>query len=110
MKASTALLALWFVSAVAVAGAQGQAPAGRGIQPSEHPVLPIGAPLPEFALPGVDGKEHKSSDYAKARGLAVLFERVHCPGSINYEARAERLDHNYRNKGPPLRAITPTHP
>jgi peroxiredoxin len=107
------LLAACLVSAVAAA--QGQAPAqgrgaGRGIQPSEHPVLPIGAPLPEFALPGVDGKVHKSSEYAKATVLAVLFESVHCPVSINYEARAEQLYNDYRNKGVALVAINPNNP
>ena len=30
---------------------------GRGIQSNlEHPVLPIGSPLPDFSLPGVDGR------------------------------------------------------
>src|SRR5258708_34620933 len=98
MKASTyreggrwVLFAQCFVSAVALAGAQGQAPAGRGIQPQEHPVLPTGAPLPEFALPGVDGKIHKPREYATAKVLAVSFESVHCPAPINYEARAEQL-------------------
>jgi peroxiredoxin len=117
MKASTyrksgrrVLLGVCLVSAVALAAAQGQAPAGRGIQPQEHPVLQTGAPLPEFALPGVDGKIHKSSDYGKAKVLAVLFESVHCPVSINYEARAEQLYDDYRNKGVALVAINPNNP
>jgi peroxiredoxin len=98
MKAS--LIAICIVSALAQ----------RGIQPSEYPVLPAGAPLPEFALPGVDGKVHKSSEYTKAKVLAVLFESVHCPVSINYEARAEQLYNDYKNKGVALVAINPNNP
>jgi peroxiredoxin len=108
---SRLLLAVCCVSAVVLTAAQGQAPPqGRGIQPQEHPILPTGAPLPEFALPGVDGKIHKSSEYARARILAVLFESVHCPVSINYEARAEQLYNDYRNKGVALVAINPNNP
>ena len=111
----TSLLAICVLSAVALTAAPGQAPpqgqgAGRGIQPQEHPVLPTGAPLPEFALPGVDGKVHKSSEYSKAKVLAVLFESVHCPVSINYEARAEQLYHDYKDKGVALVAINPNNP
>ena len=109
------LLAMCVVSAVAFGAAQGQAPpegrgAGRGIQPPEYPVLPTGAPLPDFALPGVDGKVHKSSEYNKAKVLAVLFESVHCPVSINYEARAEQLYNDYKNKSFALVAINPNNP
>src|SRR5258708_19198880 len=105
------LLAVCCVSAVAFAAAQGQAPPqGRGIQPLEHPVLATGAPLPEFALPGVDGRIHKSSEYTRAKVLAVLFESVHCPVSINYEARAEQLYNDYRDKGVALVAINPNNP
>jgi peroxiredoxin len=100
----TSLIAICFVFAAALASAQ------RGIQPAEHPVLPTGAPLPEFALPGVDGKIHKSSEYSKAKVLAVLFESVHCPVSINYEARAEQLYNDYKNKGVALVAINPNNP
>ena len=30
----------------------------------EYPVLPIGSTLPDFTLPGVDGKTHKASEYS----------------------------------------------
>ena len=55
-----------------------QAPAqgGRGIQSNlEHPVLPIGSPLPDFSLPGVDGKTHKASEYAGTKLLAIVREQ-----------------------------------
>jgi peroxiredoxin len=83
-----------------------QAPA-RGIQADEHPVLPIGSALPEFTLPGVDGKMHKSSEFLKSKVLAVVFESNHCPVSQLYEGRIEKLYADYRSKGVTLVAINP---
>ena len=63
-----ALVVLCVGSAIALGAAQGQAPtAGRGIAASDYPVLPIGSPLPEFTLEGIDGKMHKSSDTRRPR-------------------------------------------
>jgi peroxiredoxin len=99
---------------VAIAGAwpraQAQPPgqgAGRGIQANEHPVLPIGSALPDFSLPGVDGKAHKSSEYGGTKVLAVVFESNHCPVSQLYESRIEKLYEDYRRKGVTLVAINP---
>jgi peroxiredoxin len=100
--------------AVTAGGAQGQAPApakGRGIQPYlEHPILPIGAPAPDFALPGVDGKVHKLSEYGGSRILAIVFECNHCPTSQLYEGRIEKLYQDYKDKGLTLVAINPNNP
>jgi peroxiredoxin len=92
--------------------AQGQPPArGRGIQSNlEHPILAIGSPAPDFALPGVDGKIHKLSEYASAKILAVVFECNHCPVSQLYESRIEKLYREYRNKGVAFVAINPNNP
>ncbi|MDQ3349094.1 MAG: redoxin family protein [Acidobacteriota bacterium] len=96
--------------------AQAQGPASgqkndRGIQANlEHPVLPIGSPLPDFALPGVDGKTHKAGEYAAARVLAVVFESNHCPVSQLYESRIEKIYEDYRRKGVTLVAINPNNP
>lgn len=94
------------------ANAQGQPPArGRGIQPNlEHPILAIGSPAPDFALPGVDGKTHRLRDYAGARILAVVFECNHCPVSQLYESRIEKLYRDYRDKGVAFVAINPNNP
>src|SRR5918993_1074782 len=93
-----AFLALAGVFAAAPASLQSQTP-GRGIQSDrEFPVLPIGSPLPEFDLPGIDGRKHKSSEYAKSRLLAVVFESNHCPVSQLYEARIEKLHEEYGRK------------
>ena len=101
-----------------VAGTQidlrGQAPAqgaSKGIQANlEHPVLPIGSPLPDFTLPGVDGKTHKSSEYGGTEVLALVFESNHCPVSQLYEGRIEQLYEDYRKKGMGLVAINPNNP
>ena len=121
MMTSTRLRAfrslLGIVLGITVAGwapgeAQGQAPArGRGIQPNlEHPILAIGSPAPDFALPGVDGKVHKLSEYAGSKILAVVFECNHCPVSQLYESRIEKLYRDYRGKGVTFVAINPNNP
>lgn len=96
--------------------AEAQAPppepaVGRGIQANvDHPVLPIGSPLPDFSLPGVDGKTHKASEYAAGKVLAIVFESNHCPVSQLYEGRIEKLYDDYRRKGVTLVAINPNNP
>jgi len=100
------------VALVNLGHAQSQPPArGRGIQPNlEHPILAIGSPAPDFALPGVDGKIHKLGDYASARILAIVFECNHCPVSQLYESRIEKLYRDYRGKGVAFVAINPNNP
>jgi len=107
-----AVAAAAFVVAAEQTPAQGQAPArGRGIQPNlEHPILSIGSPAPDFALPGVDGKVHKLSEYAGSKILAVVFECNHCPVSQLYESRIEKLYQEYRSKGVTFVAINPNNP
>jgi peroxiredoxin len=86
-------------------------PTARGMQPDrEHPVLPIGAPFPDFNLPGVDGKMHTLSEYSGAKLLAVVFESNHCPVSIAYETRIKQLYEDYKGKGLVLIAINPNNP
>jgi peroxiredoxin len=90
---------------------QTQPPAARGIAAdAEHPVLPIGSPLPDFNLPGVDGKMHKTSEYGGTKALAIVFESNHCPVSQLYEGRIEKLYADYRAKGVTLVAINPNNP
>lgn len=103
---AVALMAAW-----PAAQGQGQAPQqaapSRGIQADEHPVLPIGSPLPEFTLPGIDGKMHKSSEFLGTKLLAIVFESNHCPVSQLYEGRIEKLYADYKSKGVTLVAINP---
>ena len=87
-------------------------PATRGqIKPDPaHPVLAIGSSAPDFALPGVDGKIHKLSDYAASKVLAVVFTCNHCPASQLYEGRIGGIYRDYRDKGVALVAINPDNP
>jgi len=79
--------------------------AGKG-----HPILPIGSPAPDFALPGVDGKMHKLREYSNSPVLMVVFTCVHCPTAQLYEGRVQRLYDDYRNKGVAMVAINPNDP
>jgi len=55
MRFATVLFAL---SLLAAAQEPGPPPAQTG-----HPVLAIGAPAPDFDLPGVDGKKHRLAEF-----------------------------------------------
>jgi len=70
-----------------------------------HPILALGSPAPDFALPGVDGKVHKLSDYAASPVLAVVFTCNHCPIAQVYEQRIERLYEEYGKRGVAVVAI-----
>lgn len=72
---------------------------------SAHPILALGSPAPDFALPGVDGKIHKLSDYANSPVLVVIFTCNHCPIAQMYERRIEQLYEDYSKKGVAVVAI-----
>lgn len=92
-------------------------PSMRGQEPrltpkvaAEHPILPIGSPAPDFALPGVDGKTHRLGDYKKSPLLMVMFICNHCPTSQLYEGRMKKLVADYEGKGVAFVAIQPNDP
>lgn len=70
-----------------------------------HPILALGSPAPDFALPGVDGKIHKLGDYAASPVLVVIFTCNHCPIAQMYERRIEQLYEDYGKKGVAVVAI-----
>ncbi len=72
--------------------------------------LAIGAPAPAFALPGIDGRTHSLSDYARSPVLVVVFTCNHCPVSQLYEQRIQRLHADYRDRGVAVVAINPDSP
>ncbi|PTY07378.1 redoxin [Opitutaceae bacterium EW11] len=74
---------------------------------AEHPVLPLGTPLPEFDLPGVDGRRHTPADYKDSRLLAIVFTCNHCPTAQAYEDRLIRLAKKYDRKDVALVAVNP---
>ena len=96
---STALLIL-FISTLA----------GKAAPPSKEVLtLEVGASAPDFDLPGVDGKKHSLSEYAKADILAVLFTCNHCPSAQAAENRIKKLVDDYSKKSFQLIAISPNH-
>jgi peroxiredoxin len=75
-----------------------------------HPILALGSPAPDFALPGVDGQTHKLSDYASSPVLVIVFTCNHCPIAQMYERRIQQLATDYKNKGVAVVAIQPNDP
>lgn len=74
------------------------------------PVLEIGAAMPPFELPGIDGKNHTQADFAEPRVLAILFTCNHCPASVAASDRIEAIHQDYKDKGVALIAVNPNHP
>ncbi len=90
--------------------AMGQEPGLTPHTSTAHPILAIGSPAPDFALPGIDGQIHKLSDYKDSPLLVVMFICNHCPTSQLYEGRIKKLVEDYRGKGVAFVAIQPNDP
>jgi peroxiredoxin len=90
--------------------ASGQEPRLTPPVPESHSVLAIGSPAPDFALPGIDGKIHRLSDYQNSPFLMVMFICNHCPTSQLYEGRVKKLVADYKDKGVGAVAIQPNDP
>ena len=74
------------------------------------PTLAIGAPAPDFCLPGIDGQTHCLKDYARSKVLVLVFTCNHCPTAQLYEGRIKQLADDYRDRGVALVAIEPNSP
>jgi thiol-disulfide isomerase/thioredoxin len=75
---------------------------------AEHPApLAIGAPAPDFSLPGVDGKTYSLASFKDAKALVVVFTAVHCPTAEVYEGRLKRLVADYEKRGVAFAVIQP---
>jgi thiol-disulfide isomerase/thioredoxin len=84
--------------------------AGASAAETSYPTLPLGAPAPDFNLPGVDGRTHALKDFAAAQVLVVVFTCNHCPTAQYYEERLKQLAADYSQKGVALVAISPNDP
>src|SRR6187401_3074591 len=62
------------------------------------PPLAIGAPAPDFTLPGIDGKTYSLASFKDHKVLVVIFTAVHCPTAEVYEARIKSLVTDYTPK------------
>ncbi len=67
--------------------------------------LHLGDPAPDFALPGVDGKEHRFHEFDSARYLVVVFWCNHCPYVQAWEGRMIALAKAYQGRGVQVVAI-----
>ena len=56
----------------------------------ETPPAELGAPCPDFRLPGVDGRSYARDDFAAAPVLVVMFICNHCPYVKAVEDRLDR--------------------
>jgi thiol-disulfide isomerase/thioredoxin len=75
---------------------------------AEHPApLAIGAPAPDFALRGIDGKTYTLATFKDRKALAVIFTAVHCPTAEVYEGRIKQLVADYSKKGVGFAVIQP---
>jgi peroxiredoxin len=76
---------------------------------ADHPLLPLGSPLPDFKLPAVDGREYTPADFAAAKVLVIVFTCNHCPTAQAYEERLKKLVAEYQPQGAAFLAINPNH-
>lgn len=74
------------------------------------PVLAIGSSVPEFELPGIDGKKHKLAEYAEAKALCLIFTCNHCPDAIAAAGRMQEIHKDYQSKGVAVVAINSSSP
>jgi peroxiredoxin len=65
----------------------------------ETPPPALGAPCPDFELPGVDGRSYARDDFASASALVVMFICNHCPYVKAVEDRIIRLAREYGPRG-----------
>lgn len=73
-------------------------------------VLEIGAAMPPFELPGIDGRTYSQADFADAKVLAILFTCNHCPASVAASDRIEAIHQDFKDRGVALIAVNPNHP
>ncbi len=96
-----------FISVIVAASS---AVAASAAAPEPIKTLEIGAKAPDFALPGMDGRTHKLSEYDQAKILVVVFTCNHCPTAQAYEDRIAKLAADYKDGGVVLVAISPNDP
>lgn len=76
----------------------------------KHKTLAIGAPAPNFSLPGIDGKNYSLASFKSAKILVIVFTCNHCPTAQAYEDRIIQLSKDYSSKNVALVAIMPNDP
>ena len=69
------------------------------------PMLALGAPAPDFDLPGVDDRRYSLSSFEGKDVLVVIFSCNHCPYVKDYEGRMVTIQRDYAEKGVQLVAV-----
>lgn len=78
---------------------------------AEGPVtLAIGAPAPDFDLPGVDGQRYSLADLQDAEVLVLIFTANHCPTAQAYEDRILELHADFEGRGVRIVLVSPNDP
>ncbi|MGH3656308.1 MAG: thioredoxin family protein [Micromonosporaceae bacterium] len=62
-------------------------------------MVPLGSPVPEFALPSLDGTTISRGNFADAPALLVMFLSNHCPYVRHLEAELGKLLDGYPQLG-----------
>ena len=78
--------------------------------PPTPPVLAIGSPVPDFSLPGIDGKTYACADFKDAKVLCLIFTCNHCPDAIAAAPRMEEIHQAYKDKGVAVVAVSSSSP
>ncbi|NND05949.1 MAG: redoxin domain-containing protein [Saprospiraceae bacterium] len=78
--------------------------------PPGFQTLELGAPAPDFDLPGIDGRNYTLAEFEKFDVLMVLFTSNHCPTSHSIEKRIQKLISDYSDQNFGVVAINPNHP
>ena len=73
-------------------------------------VLAIGGSLPDFSLPGTDGKTYSQADFKDSKVFCVIFTCSHCPDSVAAATRTEQIYQDYKSKGLALVAVNGNNP
>ena len=68
--------------------------------------LALGATVPDFGLPGVDGESHSLADYADAEALVLVQSCNHCPYVQAWEGRMSAIQRDYEGRGVRLVAVS----
>ncbi len=68
--------------------------------------IAIGTVAPDFSLPGVDGKNHTLSEFAKSKVLVIVFTCNHCPDARAARSKVISLHKDYKGKGVAVIAIS----
>ena len=61
--------------------------------------ISIGDKVPDFKLPGVDGKAYSFIDFKSKKFLVIIFMCNHCPYVLGYVERIKALQNDYGIKG-----------